>query len=384
MESSEEAPCDGPLDLNNSSSGSKRIVCSNYDDYIRKIFLLNQNDQADESVVGFLDKDSATLVLDSIEIDGNQLILPDGFENELFFYVDPEERPSVEHTLSQPTSENSDNIQTEVQHGLNNLGAVNNEGIQIIERNDLLQNRIKNGTLHIEQAHVDSHNNQYSSEALDYRVQEEEDTTEMVFIPTTSRVISLNNNTGFIHFSGIVQPTAALKLHGKEEIECARKVSEESVIVSQEPHTDSFSNIVDDVRVCAVNKENNNNSLHDKHMASEIEASSIIAEDSSSMLSMSPREIKHAVCDPQTTALSLVCDQNWRTKNIQEDKSETEDVDQLDLALSAVSNNVNYVEYSNLKESLNSEFFSESPLMRELSNHSDLKSCTNSSNKYDN
>ncbi|GBM37549.1 hypothetical protein AVEN_4211-1, partial [Araneus ventricosus] len=383
MESSEECPYDGSVDRDDSSFGPERIVGS-YEDYAREVMSLNQDDdQANEEVLGYLDKANATLVLPSqrIELDGTRLILAQGPDNEILVFMSSEQEPSNEHTLSQSISENTNNIQTlPIQCGLNNLGAVSSEGIQVIERNDRLQNIDRNGILYIEQAHelqhVDSDNNHYSSEALGYNVQEEDDTTEMVFIPTTSQVISLSNNTGLIHLAGVVHPTTMMsKLREKDEIECARKISEGCDIGSQS-HAESCSSEVEDVGASSVYKEDNNNGLHDEHMGSEIETSSPTVEDSSSKLSMPPRDIE--------TTSTRVHDQDWRTKNIQENESETEETGQPDITLPAVSTNVTYVKCSNVKESLDSELFSESPLIRESSNHSDVKGGTDSSSKYDN
>ncbi|GBN02062.1 hypothetical protein AVEN_223392-1 [Araneus ventricosus] len=399
MESSEQCAYDGSLDPDDSSSGTERIVVASYEDYAREVMPLNEgdDDQGSEQVVGYLDEENATIVLQSqgIELDGKRLILAQGTGgDEIIVFVSSEQDPSIEHSLEQSISANSDDNHTlAIQCGSNNLEAVSSEGtqgIEVIGTNDGLQNIDKNGTVYVEQAHelayVDSDNNHYSAEALGYHVQEKDDTTEMVFIPTTSQVISTGNNTRLLHLADVAHSEwATSELHEKEDIECTRKISEGSVIVSQTlADSDSHSSKVEDVSISVVNEQDNNNNLHDEHMTSEIEASSPAVEDNSSMLSLPSRDIDNAVSVIHVTSSTLVHDQDWRTKNIQEHENQTEESDQKDITLPAVSTNVINLECSNLKETMDSELSSQSPLIEESSNHSHLKDGTDSSNKDDN
>ncbi|CAL1265848.1 unnamed protein product [Larinioides sclopetarius] len=399
MESSEQCAYDGSMDPDDSSSGTERIVVTRYEDYAREVMPLNEgdDDQGSEQVVGYLDEENATIVLQSqgIELDGKRLILAQGTGgDEIIVFVSSEQDPSIEHSLEQSISANSeDNHTLAIQCGSNNLETVGNEetqGIEVIGSNAGLQNIDKNGTVYLKQEHelayVDSDNNHYSSEALGYHVQEKDDTTEMVFIPIASQVISTGNNTRLLHLADVAHSEwATSELHEKEDIEYTRKINEGSVIVSQtHVDSDSQSSKVEDVSISVVNDQESNNDLHDEPMTSEIEASSTTMEENSPTLSVPSRDIDNAVSVIHVTSSTLVHDQDWQTKNIQENKNHSAETDQPDITLPAVSTNVINLECSDLKETIVSEYSSQSPLIEESSYHSHLKDGADSPNKDNN
>ncbi|KAF8795169.1 Lysostaphin like protein [Argiope bruennichi] len=398
MESSEQCALNGSADPDESPAGTEGIVATNYENYAGEDLSLNQvmENQITEQVVGYLDEESATLVLQSqgLELNGKRLILAQGTAgNEILVFVSTDQDAALEHSFVQSITDSDGNHTFAIECGSNNLEAISGEGIQriqLIGANDL-QNIDKNETLFIQQAqaleYLGSDNNHYSSEALGNtvcQVQEKDATAEMVFIPTESQVISAGN-TRLLHLADVAHSEwSTSETHDKDAIEFVKKVNEGSVIVRGiRARVDSDFCKEGEMSINAVNDQANNNSLQDEHMIPEIETSSPGVEGESLLLSIPPRDINNAVSVIITSSPGLSGNESWRTVNIQESEELTKETCQPDVKLPSVSTDIINIKYANLKETQCSDLSSQNTFIEESSNHSHLKDSTDCSNKDD-